>query len=108
MLNVLDIQGDQVMNTILSEHLNHDPREPANESEKPDKTMARVQRLVNVIMGNPEYRRLADVQDEVVAILDLGRDRARAVKQVVADLFAAYLDDEQNLQPFTRKGGVIK
>ena len=59
-------------------------------------------------MGNPEYRRLADVQDEVVAILDLGRDRARAVKQVVADLFAAYLDDEQNLQPFTRKGGVIK
>ena len=108
MLNVLDIQGDQVMNTILSEHLNHDPREPANESEKPDKTMARVQRLVNVIMGNPEYRRLADVQDEVVAILDLGRDRARAVKQVVADLFAAYLDDEQNLQPFTRKGGGIK
>jgi len=108
MLNVLDNQGNQVMNTILSEHLNDDPREPANESSKPNKLAIQVQKLVNLIIQIPAYQRLQDIQDEVIDLLQPGRDKRLLIRQMVSDYYTQHLNDEQNLQPFTRKGGVIK
>lgn len=110
LMSVLDNRGRTVMATILNEYLNQEVRTPAaaNENSQPNKLAVQVQKLVSLILQIPSYQRLQDVQDEVIEILQPGRDKRLIIKQLVSDYYSQYTDAETNLHPFIDQGGIIR